>query len=225
MAMTTRMSWIRAIPALAALGLVACGGRVFVDDAPDGGGSDTEGGAGHEAGDAGKAAEAGTDGSFTASQVQAALAQCNLPHGLSVAVPSVASEDGLLAGAWLLCGSGPVATVFSPGIVLSPGGAFARLASTSDGGLAAASGLDNQGTWTASCEESSSISGTQPCPGVVVSIRGSTDDVGPEACFGGPINFESSPTRMYAVDDPSEWCDVSSTLGTFDLWLVPLPAN
>ncbi len=218
---------------LAALALVACGGHAAVTSTSDGGSSldaahpiiTIEGGDYDPGGDAGV---------FSAPQVQAALAQCNLPHGPAVSVSSADDEQALLTGAWVLCppgdagaDAGAVVTVFSPGMRLSADGTWTRFLSDGDGGLTLGAGVQNQGQWSAFCEASSSIPNSQPCifggqSDVDVSIHSTSQDTSTVGCFGGPISFESTPRRMFVVDDPQLYCDVNSSLGTFDLWMVGL---
>jgi hypothetical protein len=218
-----------ACSSLAPLVFVACGGHASTGASSDASVQSPLVGALKEAGQYDPGGDAGA---FSASQVQAALAHCNNPHGPPVNVTDGNDEEALLVGAWALCppdgDAGPgVQTVFSPGMILAPGGAWTRLASDGHGGLVAARGLQNQGHWNAGCETSSDITNSQPCisggtSNVVVGIQADSKDTSAAACYGGPISFESSPRRMYVVDFPAVSCDVNWDGGTFDLWLVPL---
>jgi hypothetical protein len=228
-----------------ALAAMACGGKVNVGDLPDsggGGGDDGEGGGG--GGGSGSGGGLGGQGStFTAAQVQAALASCSSPHGPAVMPTSTMNQQAaILQGAWVLCpppSGDQVDTVFSPGMVMSastgldsygsPTGTWTRLTDDGQGGfsptggdagLAETAGIESQGTWSISCD----VSPTDPnasCGGITVHISDDSGDSSPLSCFGGTLSFESSPTRMYVVDQQDEWCDVNSGFSA-DLWLVPL---
>jgi len=219
-----------ACSSLAPLAFVACGGHAATGATSDAGVDVTSPLVGALK-DAGQYDPGGDAGAFSASQVQAALAHCNDPHGPPVNVSDGNDEEALLVGAWALCPEGDagpgVQTVFSPGMILAPGSAWTRLASDGDGGLVASRGLQNQGQWQAGCEASSDITNSQPCifggtSDVTVGIQAASRDTSALGCYGGPISFESSPRRMYVVDSPAVSCDVNWDGGTFDLWLVPL---
>jgi hypothetical protein len=42
-------------------------------------------------------------------------------------------------------------------------------------------------------------------------------------CFVGPMLFESSPTRIYVIDNPAGYCDGNYTGGAISFWMVPIP--
>ncbi len=225
------MRWTGAMAVLAAIGSTACGART---------GELTSGGAGGN-GSSGEGSSSGASGSgggggpvdtgptrFTSAQVQAALARCDLPHGPAVSVSTADEESANLLGAWLLC---PVSadagamTMLRPGILLGSYGSFHTLAADGDGGLEAGTGVTSQGTWSASCSVSSDITSADPCPGagdIVVSLHTVAGDTSTAGCFGGPISFETSPRRMFALDSPQEWCTIQGP-ADFGLWLVALP--
>jgi hypothetical protein len=208
--------------------LAACGGGKLAASGDGGGASDEGGVVLAQLEDAGQYDPGAGASAFTAGQVQAALAACTQPHGPPVAITDANDESALAAGAWALCPGGPsTPTVFSPGMILAPGGAWTRLTSDGDGGLVADQGVQAQGTWDAFCEASSDIANDQPCifndqTDVNIVIHADSQAVSTDACYGGPITFESSPRRMFVVDFPALYCDVHSTFPTFDLWLVPL---
>jgi hypothetical protein len=176
----------------------------------------------------------GTGGSgptlFTAAQVQSALANCDLPHGPAVTINDSDDVKTRVVGTWLLCpasAAGEPQTMFAPGIQFEPDGSFEVLAPTADGGLQTAVGVLNQGQWSTFCEVSSTITGTDSCPGIgyygpLVRIQVVAGDESPAGCFVGPVSFESSPTRAYVVDWPQEYCTASYTGDPFNFWLVPL---
>ncbi|HEX8791047.1 MAG TPA: hypothetical protein VF765_08835 [Polyangiaceae bacterium] len=209
------------------LALAACGGHATTGASPDANANPPSPLVGVLK-DAGQYDPGGDAGAFTASQVQAALAHCDDPHGPAVDVTDGNDEEALLVGAWVLCPGGPqVPTVFSPGMILTPGGAWRRLAWDADGKLVAPQGVQDQGQWRAGCEASSDIANDQPCvyggtSDVTVGIQAASRDTSTPGCYGGAISFESSPRRMYVVDFPALYCDVNWDGGTFDVWLVPL---
>ena len=220
------------ISSRALLGAVAwivggCGGRV---PGPALAGGDAGGGGSVLAGlQASGQYDPGANASaFSAAQVQAALANCDSPHGPAVQVTDSNDERALLAGAWVLCpGGSDIPAVFSPGMILAPGGAWTRLVSDGSGGLVATTGVQNQGVWLAFCEASSDITSDQRCifgdsSDVNVRINAVGDDGSPFTCFGGPMSFESSPRRMFVVESALYCPPGSWDSGTFDLWLVPL---
>ncbi len=229
-----------ACSSLASLVFVACGGHTSTGASPDAS-ADVQSPLVGKLQEAGQYDPGGDAGAFSASQVQAALAlTANDAHGSPVNVSDGNDEAALLVGAWVLCpteadggddggdGGANVQTVFSPGMILAPGGAWTRLASDGHGGLVAARGVQNQGQWQAGCEASSDI--TNSC--ALQSRRhvgrhrrhsgAASRDMSTLGCYGGAMSFESSPRRMYVVDSPADTCDVNSDAGTFDLWLVPL---
>jgi hypothetical protein len=203
---------------LTALGLMGCGGGSLAHGGVDGGpnGPKTNGtlDAGHI-----------DEGPFSAAQVEAALATCNDAHGPAYMVANGNDVEALAEGAWVPCPGGPsLPSVFSPGMILAPGGKWTRLASDGDGGLAASNGVQNQGQWSAYCETSSSISNDQPCingstSNVLVGIQDIASDA--TGCFNGAISFEVSPRRMYVAAFPG-YCRPQLVPSTLGLWLVPL---
>ncbi len=203
--------------AVTALGLMGCGGG-SLDRGGDGGPNGPRTGGVQDAGHV-------DEGPFSAAQVEAALATCNDAHGPALMVADGNDEEALAAGAWVPCpGSPSLPSVFSPGMILAPGGAWTRLASDGDGGLVASNGVQNQGQWGAYCEASSGISNDQSC------IFGSTSDVlvgiqdiasDATGCFNGTITFEKSPRRMYVAGFPG-YCRPQLVPSTLGLWLVPL---
>src|SRR5262245_3991975 len=166
---------------------------------------------------------------FSASEVQAALARCDLPHGPPVEVITPNDEATKLVGAWLLCPP-PAAqpqTIFTPAIRLEANWNFDTMAMNSEGGLVAGVGLVSQGEWGVSCYYvplGTPNPNAKPCVGVSgegVLVRAHTlaNDNSPAGCFDGPIRFESEPVRAHVVDSTGG-CAFGDP---FDFWLVPLP--
>jgi hypothetical protein len=133
-------------------------------------------------------------------------------------------------GAWLVCpanAAGEPRTMFTSGIQFYSDGSFAVLTPTADGGLRPDVGVLSQGQWSTFCEFSSTVTGTDPCPGIgyygpLVSIQVVAGDESPTGCFVGPFSFESAPTRAYVVDWPQLYCSANYTGDQFSFWLVPL---
>jgi len=177
--------------------------------------------------------DGGLQTKFSPDQVQAALANCSLPHGPPDLAGTPSDEAARLVGAWLLCpptDTQPM-TMFAPGILFESDGTFQRLAMTDDGGVQAGIGLLSQGTWSTWCYnvDPSFVPDyyTRPCSGtsfygIDVDAHTVGGDDSPANCFVGAINFESSPARAYVIDPPGEWCSVAYASDIWDFWLVPL---
>jgi hypothetical protein len=150
--------------------------------------------------------------SFSAAQLQAALATCDLPHGPAVATATEAEVNAQIVGAWLPCPPGdPGGSVYSPGLILSANGQWTRLISDGDGGLVAGMGVQNQGQWS---EPSEDVCGcvSPYAPPVQLNVNDSSGS----SCSETMASFELSPRRMYVIDHA---CDSD---GTTNVWLVPL---
>jgi hypothetical protein len=111
-------------------------------------------------------------------------------------------------------------------LVLDSGGQWHRLVDDGNGGLTAATGVQGQGPWSAFCEASSDITNSQSCvfgglPDVYLRIETLAHDSSPTGCLVAPAAFESSPRRMFVVNQQDLYCDINFT-GTYDFWLVPL---
>ena len=169
---------------------------------------------------------------FSADAVQAALANCALPHGPPVALSTPNNEKAALIGAWALCPPSTTLpqTIFTPGIRLEANGNFEILTPDSDGALVAGVGLLSQGTWTTYCYnvDTSLVpdAANQPCQGTSpyglgaqAHTAGGDDSLA--NCFVGPISFESSPARAYVIDGTGV-CGGPDANVNLDFWLVPL---
>lgn len=192
---------------------------------------DKEGSGGSGGGSAGSAGAAGVGPtSYTAEQVQAALDSCDLPHGPAVTINNSNDVKARVVGAWLVCPASTASqpdTMFTTGIQFEPNGLFETLKPTGDGGLQTDQGVLSQGQWSTFCEVSSTVTGTDPCPGIgyygpLVRIQVVAGDESPTGCFVGPFSFETSPSRAYVVDWPQLYCSASYTGDQFSFWLVPL---
>jgi hypothetical protein len=203
------------LPALA-LGLtcVACGGETGVRPGSDGGAGAT----GTMTG-ASMAAAPPPKTSFTAAEVQAALAQCDLPHGPAVVPETWGDFRALLVGAWLPCGdgdSGDPMQVLSQAIEFAADGTWFHLLSDGAGGLLRGQGVWNQGNYTFPTGYDADVHpDTDPVhdyPWVFVTAL--SHDETPDGTFEGVLTFESSPSRLYAVQQYNE--------DTFRTWLVAI---
>lgn len=184
------------LAAVVTASLVACGGQ----STPSGSGGGTSTASGKP-----------LSASFSASQVSAALANCNLPHGPAVIPTDQTREAQLAVGAWAACPdpSTPApASLLVPGIVLFPPGSddsgqWMRLETNASGGLSTVVGVQNQGQWFA--------------PNAV-DVDVETVGGGPGGAGGGTTSFETNPRRMYIVTDQTDCPDCAA----LELWLVPL---
>jgi len=138
---------------LMALALVGCGGKM------DTAGTSSGASSGGASGDSGAGPDGGSDDElattpwpdvapFTAAEVAAAKARCDLPEGPVEDVTQRIDVEKHVIGAWYHCGGynyvfGPE----GPALQLLPDGTFATLETTADGGLVAKSGYDFTGTW------------------------------------------------------------------------------
>jgi hypothetical protein len=217
---------VMAVVLLSASGL-GCSGQLDIGGLDGGPGTGTNGA--NAGGDVLQPAGGGNDGgSFSSTVVAAALAQCSLPHGPPVALSTGNDVVAQVTGAWIVCPaeSDAVSALPSPGLILEPDGTWYRLVDDGDGGLVTGTGVQDQGPWSAFCEASSTISNDQTCvygglPDLYVSIKTLGNDTSPMGCLVAPTAFESSPRRMYIVDQPGSYCSANST-GTYHFWLVPL---
>jgi hypothetical protein len=193
------------------------------------GGSGVRSGGGGVGGDRG----ASYPTQFTPTEVQAALAGCDLPHGSPVNLDTADEEAAHLVGSWIVCPVPPNAaaqTMFGPAIQFRADGTFNTLVPTDDGGLQLGTGLARQGKWSAFCEMSSDIENSEPCHGggvyyysaIYVWVHLASGNDNRAGCAVGPVAFETSPTRAYVVDYPG-WCDADEGSTTLDFWMVPLP--
>jgi hypothetical protein len=167
---------------------------------------------------------------FSADAIQAALANCSLPHGPPVATVITPNDaKATLIGAWVLCPPSTALpqTIFTPGIRLEANGNFEILTPDGNGGLVAGVGLLSQGTWGTSCYNVDTTivhdAANKACPGTSPwGLWADAHTVGGDDslanCFVGPISFETSPTRAYIIE-PGGYCGSDVNL---DFWLVPL---
>jgi len=147
--------------------------------------------------------------SFTATGVQTAQAQCDLPHGPTASPQTYGDKRAFMLGPWIVCP--PVdATIFAPGIAFSSDGSWHRYLSDGNGGLVLGYGVQNQGTYAFPSFDAA-LTNDNP----YVTVAAASADFGPNSYADGPLTLETSPDRMHAVityvDQPIE------------IWLVRLP--
>jgi hypothetical protein len=146
---------------------------------------------------------------YSAADVQAALAQCDLPHGPVASTPTFGDKRSFMIGAWIECPP-PTQTVFRSAIAFAPDGSWQRLLSDGNGGLAPGYGVRNQGNYGFSHPDGDPTNGI-----TYVTIKDATGSDLPGGSTSGAISLETSPRRMRAV--------FSYLNDNFDVWLVRLP--
>jgi hypothetical protein len=150
---------------------------------------------------------------FTPDQVQAALAQCNSPHGAVQNLATVGDLRTQVTGSWLVCSLGGDQPP-DPSIPMAASreydadGTFFDLGYDAQGGLVRLTGVDNQGTWSiddSSWDEDAGDSTPLGGPGGILLVY--FDSGGGN---GGNVAFETGPSRM-------EW-----NPDYFTAWYVPI---
>src|SRR5262249_35839039 len=110
--------------------------------------------------DAGAGSDAlGAPTTFSSADVQAALAQCDLPHGPVIAPATYGEMRALMLGAWIDCPPSPD-TVYAPALVFVADGTWQRYLSDGSGGLMLGFGVQNQGRYTFPFSDISTTNGT-----------------------------------------------------------------
>ena len=146
---------------------------------------------------------------FNAAHVQAALAQCDLPHGPVAPATTFGDKRVLMIGSWIVCP--PVAaTIFAPASVFAPDGTWNRLLFDNDGGLAPAFGVQNQGTYGFPHPDAMATNGN---PYVIVSAASGNYE--PSAYSSSATTLEMSPARIYVA--------ITYLDEVIEVWLVRLP--
>ncbi len=146
---------------------------------------------------------------YTPADVQAALAQCNLPHGSVVSTTTYGDKRAVMLGAWIECPPRP-ATVFYPGIVFAADGTWQRLLSDSNGGLVLGTGVDNQGAYSFPYPDTDATNGNP-----YVEVIASSMDTTPANYASAVTTLEASPSRMHV--------SFSYIDQTYEVWSVRLP--
>ena len=145
---------------------------------------------------------------FNQAQVQAALAQCDLPHGPVTSTATYGDKRAIMIGGWIVCP--PAATtVFAPAIVFAPDGTFNRYLYDANGGLAAAYGVQNQGAYLFPFADFVATNGNP-----YVLVAAASRNYEPSDYSSGAMTFEMSPTRMHVV--------ITYLDQNIEVWLVPL---
>jgi len=158
----------------------------------------------------------GSDGpaapaAFSSAEVQAALAQCDLPHGPALSPATYGEKRALMLGAWIDCPPAPD-TVYSPALVFMADGTWQRYLSDGNGGLMLAYGVQNQGRYSFPFSDISSTNGD-----ATVAVAVASGDSSPTGFGDGPMTLEASPSRMHAI--------INYIDQTLEIWLVTLPAE
>jgi hypothetical protein len=153
--------------------------------------------------------------SYAAADVQAALAQCDLPHGPPVSSATYGDKRALMLGAWIECPPTP-ATVFYPAIVFAVDGTWQHLLSDGNGGLAPGFGVQNQGNYSFPFPDTEPT--TNNNAGVenpYVTVSAASFDFAPAGFSDGPMTLETSPSRIHVI--------ISYLDQNIEVWLVRLP--
>jgi len=146
---------------------------------------------------------------YDAAEVQAALAQCDLPHGPIASPATFADKRALLVGAWIECPPSTM-SVYTPAMWFAPDGTWNRLLLDGDGGLVVGFGVTNQGTYSFPRIDSDPVNGNNYTTVAAASMNFAPSDYG-----SGPMTFESSPARMHTI--------ITYLEQTIGAWLVRLP--
>ena len=150
--------------------------------------------------------------SYSATDVQTALATCELPHGPVVHPATYRDKRALLVGAWVECPP-PSATIFHPAIAFRSDGAWRHLMADASGGLVPDDHPGDGGTYSFLLVDDAPTNGNAD---VTVTTGGGSPT--PETFSNGPTVFESSPTRLYVAFP-------SLDAAPIEVWLVPLPGE
>jgi hypothetical protein len=160
--------------------------------------------------DVGKYGDAVGPEAFTPTQVQAAMAQCNQPHGPAQSPTTVGAVRSMLTASWFLCstqsdGSNPTGWALRSR-EFDANGQYYDLGLDAQGGLVRLQGVDNQGTWSIFDDSNPDAGDSTPIVGQVELLLGFDSGGG----NGGAFALESSPTRL-------EWQP-----DYFIAWYVPI---
>jgi hypothetical protein len=145
---------------------------------------------------------------YTPTEIQAALAQCGLPHGPLVSFATFAPERAFMVGAWIPC-LPSAGTVYSPAIVFAADGTWSHLLSDGSGGLVPGYGVQNQGNYYFPYPDNQQTNGNP-----YVTVAAASADFQPAQFGDGPMTFESSPIRMHAI--------ITYLDAVIEVWLVRL---
>ncbi len=148
--------------------------------------------------------------SYSATDVQTSLAQCDLPHGPVVTPATIGDKRALMIGAWIQCPP-PSGTVFDPAIAFRSDGACRRLVSDGNGGLVPGDGAQDSGAYAFLVADDKPANGNE---GLSVYTGGGVRSGANDS--EGPAVLESSPSRLYVRS-------VDFDGGYIEVWLVRLP--
>ena len=153
----------------------------------------------------------GAPTTFSSAQVQAALAQCDLPHGPVLSPVTYGEKRALMLGPWIDCPPSPD-SVYSPAIVFVADGTWQRYLSDGNGGLVLGYGVQNQGSYAFPYSDVSSTNGNP-----YVTVAAASGDFSPAGFGDGPMTLEASPSRIHAI--------ITYVDQTLEIWLVALPVE
>ena len=148
---------------------------------------------------------------FSSAQVQAALAQCDLPHGPAISPVTYGEKRALMLGAWIDCPPS-LDSVYSPAIVFVADGTWQRYLSDGNGGLVLGYGVQNQGSYYFPYSDVSSTNGNS-----YVTVAAASGDRSPAGFGDGPMTLEASPSRIHTI--------INYVDQTLEIWLVTLPVK
>ena len=170
----------------------------------------------HDTGGAGGSDPTGAGGAggalprnYDAAEVEAAQAQCDLPHGPVASPATFADKRALLVGAWIECPPSTM-SVYTPALSFATNGAWNRLLFDGSGGLVVGYGVTNQGTYSFPRIDSDPVGGNNYTTVAAASMNFAPSDFG-----DGPMTLETSPARIHAI--------ITYLDETIGAWLVRLP--
>ena len=146
---------------------------------------------------------------YDAAEVQAALAQCDLPHGPIASPATFGDKRALLVGGWIECPP-PTMSVFTPAMWFAADGTWNRLLFDGNGGLVVGFGVTNQGAYNFPRIDSDPVNSNNYTTVATASMSSAPSDYS-----SGPMTFESSPARMHTI--------ITYRDQTIEVWLVRLP--
>jgi hypothetical protein len=146
-------------------------------------------------GDSGTEDAGGTSAlrAYAAAEVQAALAQCELPHGPVVAFGTFGDKRAYMLGAWIECHPS-VETVLYPAIVFFANGTWQHLLDDGNGGLVPGYGAQNEGTYALILPDDQP-NNANPWTDLQSGGFSPPQSLG----YGYAMTFETAPIRMHVL--------------------------
>jgi hypothetical protein len=161
--------------------------------------------------DTGGAGDAGGElpRNYDTAEVEAALAQCDLPHGPVATPETFGDKRALLVGAWIECPPSTM-SVFTPALWFATNGTWNRLLFDGGGGLVVGYGVTNQGDYSFPRIDSDPVGSNNYTYVATASMNSAPSDYS-----SGPMTLETSPARMHTI--------ITYRDETISVWLVRLP--